>query len=72
MQQDGAFVARLTGEQGSGVLSSMLGADGLMIVPEGVTEVDPGTRLQVMMLRWPEIEPEPEATVGALAGPDCC
>jgi molybdopterin molybdotransferase len=71
-QQDGAFVARLTGEQGSGVLSSMLHADGLMIVPEGMSEVDPGARLQVMMLQWPEVERESQATVDILAGADCC
>lgn len=52
--QDGAFMARATGEQGSGILSSMLGADGLLMVPEGVTEVEPGTRLPVLMLVWPE------------------
>lgn len=71
-QQDGAFVARLTGEQGSGVLSSMLHADGLMIVPEGMTEVDPGARLQVMMLQWPEVERASQATIDVLAGADCC
>ena len=71
-QQDGAFVARLTGEQGSGVLSSMLGADGLMIVPEGITEVEPGARLQVMMLHWPEVEPASQPNVESLTGADCC
>jgi molybdopterin molybdotransferase len=71
-QQDDGFIARLTGEQGSGVLSSMLGADGLMIVPEGMTEVEPGTRLQVMMLQWPEVDPEPQVGIDTPAGADCC
>lgn len=57
-QQGAQFIARLTGEQGSGVLSSMLHADGLLIVPEGMTEVEPGARLQVLMLHWPERRPE--------------
>jgi len=57
-QQGAEFIARLTGEQGSGVLSSMLRADGLLIVPEGMTEVEPGARLQVLMLHWPERQPE--------------
>ncbi len=57
-QQGAEFIARLTGEQGSGVLSSMLHADGLLIVPEGMTEVEPGARLEVLMLHWPERRPE--------------
>jgi molybdopterin molybdotransferase len=71
-EQDGRFVARLTGEQGSGVLSSMLTADGLMVVPEGMTDVEPGTRLQVMMLHWPEVDLEPATGVDEPAGGDCC
>ena len=36
MQQSGdEWIAHLTGNQGSGMLSSMLHADGLLIVPEG-------------------------------------
>jgi molybdopterin molybdotransferase len=70
-QRDGHFHAHLTGEQGSGVLTSMMYADGLMIVPEGMTLVEPGTRLPVMMLHWPEVAPgtcEGPATVSG----DCC
>ncbi len=70
--QDGVFVARLAGEQGSGVLSSMLAADGLMVVPEGMTFVEPGTRLQVMMLHWPEVDLEPATGIDEPAGADCC
>lgn len=56
-QHGDRFVAHLTGGQGSGRLSSMLRADGLMIVPEGMATVEPGTILDVLMLYWPEVEP---------------
>jgi molybdopterin molybdotransferase len=70
-QRDGAFLAHLTGEQGSGVLTSMMRADGLMIVPEGMTRVEPGTEMPVLMLHWPEIAPE-QVFAAADAGADCC
>jgi molybdopterin molybdotransferase len=43
-EADGVPVARLTGAQGSGILTSMLNADGLLVVPEatqGYAEGDP-------------------------------
>lgn len=43
--------ARLTGTQSSGALSSMVLADGLLIVPEGVKHVEAGTSLPVRVLR---------------------
>ena len=52
-QKDG-YHARTTGEQGSGVLTSMSKANGLAIVPEGTYHVAAGTELQVQMLDWPE------------------
>lgn len=70
-QRDGEFLAHLTGEQGSGVLTSMMHADGLMIVPEGMTLVEPGARLPVLMLHWPEIAPD-QVFAAAEAGADCC
>jgi molybdopterin molybdotransferase len=69
--RDGEFRAHLTGEQGSGVLTSMMHADGLMIVPEGMTLVEPGARLPVMMLHWPEIATH-SAYESSAAGDDCC
>lgn len=72
VEQNGdEFVAHLTGEQGSGVLTSMMYADGLMIVPEGMTLVEPGARLPVYMLDWPEIAPD-RVFGSAEAGADCC
>ncbi|MGQ9586354.1 MAG: molybdopterin molybdotransferase MoeA [Anaerolineae bacterium] len=53
-RQGGQYVARLTGEQGSGILLSMVRAQGLAIIPENVGSMPPGSRVQVMMLDWPE------------------
>ena len=70
-QRDGAWLAHLTGEQGSGVLTSMMHADGLMIVPEGMTLVEPGAQLPVLMLHWPEVAPD-RTFATADTGADCC
>ena len=48
------YHARTTGEQGSGVLTSMAKANGLAVVPEGTYRVEAGTTLTVQMLDWPE------------------
>jgi molybdopterin molybdotransferase len=42
--------ARLTGEQGSAILRSMVAADGLAVVPPD-TSVDPGGELEIILLR---------------------
>ena len=49
-ETSGALSARLTGPQGSGMLSSMARADALLIVPEDVDEVAPGETLQAILL----------------------
>ncbi|HEX5993214.1 MAG TPA: molybdopterin-binding protein, partial [Thermomicrobiales bacterium] len=46
----GPKVARIAGEQGAGVLSSLAAADALMIVPEAMERVQPGTRLRAIPL----------------------
>ena len=46
---NGHLVARSTGTQSSGALSSLVLADGLLIIPEGVTEILAGTRLPVQL-----------------------
>jgi molybdopterin molybdotransferase len=51
-RRDGKYFARLTGPQGSGILSSMSRANGLAIIPENAEEVKPGTPVEVMMLDW--------------------
>jgi len=53
-RQGDDYHARTTGEQGSGVLTSMAKANGLAVVPEGVRRVEAGTRITVQMLDWPE------------------
>lgn len=45
--------ARVTGSQGSGVLTSMARADGLMIVPEGQHETPAGAELHAIRLDEP-------------------
>ena len=44
------YVAHLTGDQGSGILTSMVAADGLAVIPEGWRSVEPGARVQVILL----------------------
>jgi molybdopterin molybdotransferase len=51
-KRDGQYSARLTGPQGSGILTSMTSANGLVIVPEDKPRVDKGEVVQVMMLDW--------------------
>ena len=53
--QDGHFIARTTGNQGSHVLTSLLAANAFVIVPEGGVVIQPGDTAQAMMLDWPEI-----------------
>lgn len=42
----------LTGPQGSGILTSMAAADGLVVIPEGVERLEPGDVAEVIPL-WP-------------------
>lgn len=48
-QHDGKYFARLTGPQGSGILTSMTRADGLAIIPEDIKEVKPGDTVEVTL-----------------------
>jgi molybdopterin molybdotransferase len=50
--EGGGLLARVTGEQGAGVLSSLAAADALMIVPEEMERAQPGTRLRAILLDW--------------------
>jgi len=47
---DGTLVARLTGQQSSGMLTSMVKANALLIVPETSPNVAPGSQLHALML----------------------
>ncbi len=53
--RDGRFVARTTGNQGSNIMTSLLNANALVIVPEGGVEVHPGDTAKAIMLDWPEV-----------------
>jgi molybdopterin molybdotransferase len=57
---DGRLGARLTGPQGSGILTSMARADALLIVPEDRPEVATGETLAALVLDDPHHTLEPE------------
>jgi molybdopterin molybdotransferase len=57
---DGTLGARLTGPQGSGILTSMARADALLIVPEDRPHVPPGELLSALVLDDPHHTVEPE------------
>jgi molybdopterin molybdotransferase len=48
--EDGAFVARLTGHQGSGNLYSLVQANALLIIPAGVKCVPAGEEVNAWLL----------------------
>ncbi len=52
--RDGHFVAHTTGNQGSNIMTSLLNANALLIVPEGGTLIPPGGKAKAIMLDWPE------------------
>jgi molybdopterin molybdotransferase len=51
-KQNDKFYARLTGPQGSGILTSMVMANGLAVVPEDRLMINRGEIVQVLMLDW--------------------
>jgi molybdopterin molybdotransferase len=55
-RRDGKYFARLTGPQGSGILTSMTRANGLAVIPEGTEEVKSGSTVKVMMFDWDEVQ----------------
>ena len=51
VKSEGAgFIAEITGEQGSGILSSMVLANGIMVIPEDVDFVKAGSQVMVQLL----------------------
>ena len=50
--RDGCYYASLTGDQGSGILTSMAHANGLAIYPEDVEVMKAGEEVDVQMLDW--------------------
>ena len=55
-RRDGKYFARLTGPQGSGILTSMTRPNGLAVIPEGTEEVKSGSTVKVMMFDWDEVQ----------------
>jgi len=53
-KRDGQYWASVTGPQGSGILTSMVKANALAIIPENIKEVAAGDIIQVQMLDWSE------------------
>ncbi len=52
--ENGVYRARSTGNQSSGVLSSMALANGLAICPDDIGMIDAGETARVEMLDWPD------------------
>jgi len=52
-EEDGGYSAITTGSQGSHIMTSLVLANALVIVPEGVRSVSPGERLSALMIDWP-------------------
>jgi molybdopterin molybdotransferase len=53
-ERNGQYFAHLTGPQGSGILTSMSRASGLVVVAEDRLRVEKGETVPVMMLDWNE------------------
>ena len=53
-KRNGRYHARLTGDQGSNLLTSMTGANGLAICPEDTPKKEAGEIVSVQMLDWTE------------------
>lgn len=51
---DGDYLATTTGEQGSGILTSVSRANGLLEMPPDVPQHKPGERVKITMLDYPE------------------
>ena len=55
-KQGDQYFARTTGDQGSGILTSMVKANALLIIPEDQRLVPRGELVTAEMLDWPEVE----------------
>ncbi len=52
IERSGQYYASLTGPQGSGILTSMVKANGLAVIPESKKMVSAGDTVDVQMLDW--------------------
>jgi molybdopterin molybdotransferase len=63
-QMDTDWHARLTGAQGSALLTSVAAADGLAVVPEDVGALEVGERVNVLLMKGlRSASPEPAAAL---------
>ena len=46
------YTVRVAGDQGAGVMTSLVRANGLLVIPEDVEVVEPGMRVSVQMTDW--------------------
>ncbi len=53
-RRNGTYYARLTGPQGSGILTSMALANGLVLIPEEKLTMSKGETVKALMLDWNE------------------
>lgn len=53
-KEDGRYVAHSAGGQGSNILSALVNANALVIIPQGVFEVPAGSELKAWLLDWTE------------------
>lgn len=51
---DSQYQATVNGRQGSGILKSLDGADGIAVIPKDVVEMTAGERVEVQMINLPE------------------
>jgi molybdopterin molybdotransferase len=58
-ETDAGTEARLTGPQGSGILTSMVRANALLVVPEGQHDTPPSAELRAIRLDDPGHVAEP-------------
>ncbi|MBN1813895.1 MAG: molybdopterin molybdenumtransferase MoeA, partial [Anaerolineae bacterium] len=49
-ETESGYEATLTGDQGSGILDSLVQADGLAIIPEDVDHLHVGAEVEVLLL----------------------
>jgi molybdopterin molybdotransferase len=52
VKDERGYVATTTGSQGSHIMTSLVMANALLIVPEGMTEIAAGTPLTALMIDW--------------------
>ncbi len=53
-KQGDRYIAHSAGGQGSNILSALVNANALVIIPDGLTEVAAGSELRAWLLDWPE------------------